>query len=217
VVFYEHLVKGGEKDAGSATRKRSMAVSNFNLAAYAQDFISPELISAKNFDTMTVKEKGTSVEAFVGGVYELDDFKFTKRVRDLSQNIVTSLIKINDENENEPGVQAYSASLEKAKSKLMEYLQEHYPHESIQKALMQGVFTYEELPRYFDINNGACTGSGWIATFHMGLVDKTFPPSDNKVSSMICTSKKIAAEEASKIMLEKLLRKPTKPLSSWSI
>lgn len=189
-IFYEQLIRGGERNASRATMRRSMVLSNSNLAS-AMDTLTAGIVSKRAVSLMSQREKGTTVEACVGASYELDDFKMTDRVRDVTEMALHTLIEELD-NGCEGGHvgETYDASVQKARSKLLEIMQKcGMSH----KASRLSPFRYEECTRESNSNPRQ-----FVATF---LPRSVGGVQIGKVSSGPCSSKKEAAEETSKLIL----------------
>lgn len=69
------------RDAGEITAFRSKLVSNRNLAVHAETICVPKLVIKKDFDTLSVKEKGTMVEAYMGALFESSNFKLSVKCK----------------------------------------------------------------------------------------------------------------------------------------
>ncbi len=69
------------RNSGDITTFRSKLVSNKNLAEHAEKICVPKIIAKSDFDTLSVKEKGTMVEAYVGAIFESSKFKISVKCK----------------------------------------------------------------------------------------------------------------------------------------
>lgn len=199
MAFYEKLIKAKEQSVAVATMRRSVMMSNSNLALFSFH-LSPSFLTSEELDTMSVKERGTAVEAFLGATFELDNFQMTPRVRRVTEDI---LIKIETMSEakhaEDTNKTTFNLSTETAKSALMNRLQKKWRH-----AKQLPFFTYESVLNYFP---GQGEGMGWICKFELPpelALDKSDSWPVGATLSKPFPSKKIACDEVSKIVLNKL-------------
>lgn len=130
--LYQGLLSSGEEREGWMTQKRSMLVSNENLSRCALDMLIPEIMSKKDYLTLSTHEKGTLLEAYLGVLYVQDSFQITL---DLNTTINECLTKLQSYlNESKDVIQGDSTLFtksqyksppdrKKAKSTLLEVLQ----------------------------------------------------------------------------------------------
>ena len=179
--------------------RRSMVLANSNLAS-AMSALTGGIVTKRSADLMSQRQKGTTVEACVGASYELDDFKITARVRHLTELVLSALVEELEEGCENPSVtETYDASVEKARSRLLEVMQKCGMS---QKVARLPPFKYQEYS-----SKASADKKLFVATF---LPKRIGGIEIGKVSSGPCASKKEAAEEASKIVLNFLHGKALK-------
>lgn len=186
IILYENLLKANYTDEGLMTQHRSMCVANRNLAQCAEQLLTPVLLSKKEFNTLSLHEKGTVLEAFIGVVYERADFQMTPLVKRYITDIV-DLLRVSILGEaNEPKSE-YKAesSFKKAKSVLLELLQKRGVQNGISHFSIRSYGGGMNLPP-FKAHFGPSVHFG-----HFGL------PDIGLIGGDICETKKEAEESCS--------------------
>lgn len=131
--LYESLVLNGEEREGWMTQKRSMLVSNENLARCGSDLLVPSVLNRKEFNLLSTHEKGTLVEAYLGVLYIQEETQITSRLNEIIHSMIKTLQSYLNTSEdssptNESSLLTKSqykppADRKKAKSTLLEVLQ----------------------------------------------------------------------------------------------
>ena len=143
----------------------------------------PNVITQEELSSMSVKEKGTSMEAYVGAVYELKKFQMTKNVKCMMRDLLT---EIDSQYPHSHYDGMYDSSRHNARSKLYEVMQIEWGQD------LSKMLTFE-----------MSKNSKFIATFRPPSKGTPLPfPHD--LSSRPFPSKKDAAEELSREILIKL-------------
>ena len=187
-VFYERLVRGGETEASTATRRRSMLLSNSNLAVFA-DTLDEKLLPSEMLSKMSTTDKGTAVEACVGAAFESNNYRVTSYVRKISDLVISSLEA--QLNSKDTASSLYDPVTETARESLYAKLSQ------IEKSANQ-----KKVGEIFTITK-VLNSQGYIASFNMEELNG-IPMTG--ITSQLSKSKKAACEEAAKMVLQRLHR-----------
>lgn len=206
--LYEQLLLKGEKNEGFMTQTRSMMVANSNLARCGELLVVPYIISEKAYSALSLHERGTVVEAYVGALYEQNHYRITQELSIVLETMISLLETFLGE----------SSSFEKLDSAGKEFQcpgsvsnsNSYFTH---QKSLKKAKSTFLEIMQRKGITNASTffhsRGTGhnplhppFIATFEAKLDLTTVGlPNVGKVTSKESDSKKEAEEDcASKVL-----------------
>lgn len=124
LLLYENLIKSGLTNEGEMTQERSLCVANTNLAECAQRLMTPSLVGEKSFNRLSSHERGTVLEAYIGGLFEKDGFVITDRVRRSVHEILSILRGLVAEREDITASEfKANTTLKKSKTSLLELFQ----------------------------------------------------------------------------------------------
>lgn len=91
LTLYIRLVRLGLTDEGVMTQHRSMVVANANLAVCAERFLVPDALAAQTFNSLSIHEKGTLIEAFLGALFEQQSYIIDDVVHSACEEVVDFL------------------------------------------------------------------------------------------------------------------------------
>ena len=89
--MYEEMYSSGEDREGWMTQKRSIAVSNENLAKHGGDVLVPVIVSHREYAQLSIHEKATLVEAYIGALYVQASFIITPSLHTLIMQVLRKL------------------------------------------------------------------------------------------------------------------------------
>lgn len=183
----ESLFKANLSAADNITQFKSSILCNENMAKCAGRLLVPEAMSDINFSTMSIHEKGTSLEAYVGALYEENGYEYNEKVDSTVQALLKELSQA-------AGVSIKNYSDSNFKGKLLEYFQKNFPDCS----RLSSCFTAEELI----LEDGVTPA--FIARFVPDTFDARTSPDSEAVwqklcdlKSNVCSTKKKAEKNLS--------------------
>ena len=95
VIFYEDSLKESMTDPGTVSHYRDKLVSNKNMAIHAEKLFVPWVLPKPTFDTLSVRERATLLEAYIGGLYIDGNYKVStdckRAIKYIIDNLKTSI------------------------------------------------------------------------------------------------------------------------------
>jgi hypothetical protein len=91
LALYTRLVRLGLTDEGVMTQHRSMVVANANLAICAERYLVPDALSSSSFRGLSIHERGTLIEAFMGALFEQQSYVIDSVVHNACEEVVDFL------------------------------------------------------------------------------------------------------------------------------
>ena len=189
-------------DATVVAEHRDLVLTAENVAECLPRLLAPVIMKQDEIDSLSCQDQSTIVQAYLGALHEHDQFKLSRRVRDLTFDVLLTIKRAIPE-----GVQRkHFASLFMIASKhnfrscLVQFLQDIDYKDLSDLYLFESMTTEDskDQPLY-------------VAKFALNSVDLATHgiPTLGEIKSQPCPSKRAASEEVARKVLSALRRHPS--------
>jgi hypothetical protein len=104
VILYEDSLKESMTDPGKLSHFRDKLVSNKNMAIHAEKLFVPWVLPKPTFDSLSIRERATLLEAYIGGLYMDGNYKVSadckRAIKCIIENLKASVPSENVKSEN---------------------------------------------------------------------------------------------------------------------